>query len=419
MISKIKIDAEILIFFLVSSLIFITVGEYQTDYFRILVLKLLLILIIFFQINLIDEIKYNISQYKNISLILTLFIISITISYILAPYKISDFGYKFLRIRYLHTITDIFLLIFLYIYFYRRKINYKYISASILVPGIIFSIFMLINIVSHNEITNDNKQIIFFDGYRMIGMLLTFLISFYLGLINSGLFKLNKFRDILIISLFLTIIIFFWGRGSLISVFFSFLIILIFNFIVKKNNNHNLIIVIFCLPISYYLSNLFSNHEIIERILTRENVLKYEGIDFESARIAMWDYSIKLILENPFFGKGPGSYYISSFNDMMVGNLHKLLVHSQPHNIFFQFLLEWGFVGTILIFILFLRLFFLSIKNLIQKKLLVIVPFCLSLISLSIHSLVDGTFFHPTFTFYIVVCISILCSEIHKINQRL
>ena len=71
----------------------------------------------------------------------------------------------------------------------------------------------------------------------------------------------------------------------------------------------------------------------------RENVLKYEGIDFESARIAMWDYSIKLILENPFFGKGPGSYYISSFNDMMVGNLHKLLVHSQPHNIFFQFLL--------------------------------------------------------------------------------
>ena len=109
MISKIKIDAEILIFFLVSSLIFITVGEYQTDYFRILVLKLILILIIFFQINLIDEIKYNISQYKNISLILTLFIISITISYILAPYKISDFGYKFLRIRYLHTITDIFL----------------------------------------------------------------------------------------------------------------------------------------------------------------------------------------------------------------------------------------------------------------------------------------------------------------------
>lgn len=419
MISKIKINAEILIFFLVSSLIFITVGEYQTDYFRILVLKLLLILIIFFQINLIDEIKYNISQYKNISLILTLFIISITISYILAPYKISDFGYKFLRIRYLHTITDIFLLIFLYIYFYRRKINYKYISASILVPGIIFSIFMLINIVSNNEITNDNKQIIFFDGYRMIGMLLSFLISFYLGLINSGLFKLNKFRDILIISLFLTIIIFFWGRGSLISVFFSFLIILIFNFIVKKNNNHNLIIIIFCLPIAYYLSNLFSNHEIIERILTRENVLKYEGIDFESARIAMWDYSIKLILENPFFGKGPGSYYISSFNDMMVGNLHKLLVHSQPHNIFFQFLLEWGFVGTILIFILFLRLFFLSIKNLIQKKLLVIVPFCLSLISLSIHSLVDGTFFHPTFTFYIVVCISILCSEIHKINQRL
>ena len=419
MISKIKIDAEILIFFLVSSLIFITVGEYQTDYFRILVLKLLLILIIFFQINLIDEIKYNISQYKNISLILTLFIISITISYILAPYKISDFGYKFLRIRYLHTITDIFLLIFLYIYFYRRNINYKYISASILVPGIIFSIFMLINIVSHNEITNDNKQIIFFDGYRMIGMLLTFLISFYLGLINSGLFKLNKFRDILIISLFLTIIIFFWGRGSLISVFFSFLIILIFNFIVKKNNNHNLIIVIFCLPISYYLSNLFSNHEIIERILTRENVLKYEGIDFESARIAMWDYSIKLILENPFFGKGPGSYYISSFNDMMVGNLHKLLVHSQPHNIFFQFLLEWGFVGTILIFILFLKIIFLSIKNLIEKKLLVIIPFCLSLISLSIHSLVDGTFFHPTFTFYIVVCISILCSEIHKINQRL
>ena len=419
MISKIKVNVDILIFLLFSSVVFITVGEYQTDYFRILVLKLLLILIIFFQINLIDEIKYNISQYKNISLVLTLFIISLTISYILAPYKINDFAYKFLRIRYSHTLTDIFLFIFLYFYFCKKIINYKYLSASILIPGIIFTIFMIINILFYGEINNNNKQIIFFDGYRMVGMLFTFLISFYLGLINNGSIKLSKFRDILIISFFLTITIYFWGRGSLLSIFFTFLIILIFNFIVKRNNNHNFIIFISSLSISYFISQLLSKHEIIERILTRENVLKYEGIDFESARIAMWDYSIKLILENPFFGKGPGSYYISSFNDMMAGKLHILLVHSQPHNILFQFLLEWGFIGTILIFILFLRLFFLSIKNLIKKKLFVIIPFCLSLISLSIHSLVDGTFFHPTFTFYIVICLSVLCSEIHKINQRL
>ena len=64
-------------------------------------------------------------------------------------------------------------------------------------------------------------------------MLLTFLISFYLGLINNGSIKLSKFRDILIISFFLTITIYFWGRGSLISIFLTFVIILIFNFIIK------------------------------------------------------------------------------------------------------------------------------------------------------------------------------------------
>ena len=120
MISKINFKIDLLIFLLISSLIFITRGEYPNDYFRILLLKLFLILIVCFKIKLIDEIKYNIFEYKNTSIILTLFVISITISYILAPFKINDFAYNWLRIRYLHTITDIFLFIFC-IYIFTKK----------------------------------------------------------------------------------------------------------------------------------------------------------------------------------------------------------------------------------------------------------------------------------------------------------
>ena len=419
MISKINFKIDLLIFLLISSLIFITRGEYPSDYFRILLLKLFLILIVCFKIKLIDEIKYNIIEYKNTSIVLTLYIISITISYILAPFKINDFAYNWLRIRYLHTITDIFLFIFLYLYFYKKDINYKYLSASILIPGIIFSIFLLINAVINDKIQNTNEQIIFFDGYRSVGMLLTFLISFYFGKINNKIINKNSIKNIFVISLFLTLAIYFSGRASLISIFFTFLIIIIINFTTNRNNNHNFFIFIFSLPISYIISHLISKHEIITRIINRRNFQEHYGVDFENPRIAMWDYAINLILENPFFGKGPGSYFISSFNDMIAGKLSKFLVHAQPHNVIIQFLLEWGMIGTILILILFLKLFFLTIKILIKKKIFVIIPYGLGLLSLSIHSFVDGTFFHPTFTFYIIICISILCSEIHKINHRL
>ena len=258
---------EITIYFLISLAIFITIGENLIDYYRFFFLKTLIILIILTQINFIQETKAQIKINSIISIIILLFIISVSASYIISPY---DPSYLLMNVRYIHTITDIFLFIFLYLYFYKKDINYKYLSASILIPGIIFSIFLLINAVINDKIQNTNEQIIFFDGYRSVGMLLTFLVSFYFRKINNKIINKNSIKNIFVISLFLTLAIYFSGRASLISIFFTFLIIIIINFTTNRNNNHNFFIFIFSLPISYIISHLISKHEIITRIINRE-----------------------------------------------------------------------------------------------------------------------------------------------------
>ena len=137
------------------------------------------------------KLKNRIKKNRIISIILILFIISVTISFITSPSKIHQFAFQWLRIRYLDTITDIFLFIFLYLYFKDRNINYNNLIKSIIIPGLIFSIFIIYAFISNKGLSNTNKEIIFFDGTRMVGMLVTFLVTFYLGSLHS-IFKEKK-----------------------------------------------------------------------------------------------------------------------------------------------------------------------------------------------------------------------------------
>ena len=118
-------DFDNLLFLLISSVIFITVGNFIEDYKKIIFLKIIIIILISFKINIFEETKKVIKKDKIISIILILFIISVTISFISSPSKIHQFAFQWLRIRYLDTISDVFLFIFLYLYFKDRNINYK------------------------------------------------------------------------------------------------------------------------------------------------------------------------------------------------------------------------------------------------------------------------------------------------------
>ena len=403
-----------LLFLLISLVIFITAGNFIEDYIRLIFLKLIIIILIAFKINLLKETKTEINKNKKVCVILILFIISVTISLITSPSKINQFAFEWLRVRYVDTVTDFILFIFLYLYFKDRNINYNILIKSIAVPGILFSIFIIYQFISNEGLSNSNKEIIFFDGVRMVGMLFTFLITFYLGCLHSIL-KDKNIQNIFILSVFITLTILLMGRGTVVAILATYIFMCVTLFFNKKKFINEFIIFIISIGISILLAQIIfqlsSSNNFVYR--TKDEII----ITFD--RINLWKYGCIIFLENPFFGKGPGGFTITAQNDFYANRLFGLefgstFPHNHPHNFFIQFLVEWGIIGTLLILILLIKLGISSLKYFFKyKKNHLLIP-SLSIIGLTTHGLVDGALYHATFTFYFVLFLSILCSEISK-----
>ena len=413
-----------LLFLLISSVIFITVGDFIEDYKKVIYLKLIIIFIISFKINFFKETKIVINKNKIISIIIILFIISLTISFIISPSKIHQFAFEWLRVRYLDTISDIFLFIFLYMYFKDRYINYDNLIKSIILPGLVFSIFIIYTLILNKGLSDTNKEILFFDGRRMVGMLITFLITFYLGCLHSTL-KQKNLQNILILTTFMTLTILLMGRGTLVAILSTYLFMCIILFTNKINFKNEFLVFIFSILISVLISQiifyLVLDNQNIDFISSNEEI---DSFFYTTDRLDLWKYGSILFSENIFFGKGPGGFAISAYNDFYAQKSYgELLItdnftHNHPHNFIIQFLVEWGIIGTLLICILLIKLGISSLKYFFKYKKYELLISGLSIIGLTSHGLVDGALFHATFTFYFVLFLSILCSELSKNNFK-
>ena len=413
--SKLK-NFDNILFLLISSVIFITAGDFIEDYKKIIFLKLTIISIISFKINLFREIKTELKENEIVSFILILFVISITTSFIISPSKIHQFAFEWLRIRYLDTITDIFLFVFLYLYFKDRNINYNYLIKSVIIPGVVFSIFIIYTFILNKGLSNTNKEIIFFDGTRMVGMLVTVLVAFYLGCLHS-IYKEKNIQNTFILTIFITLAILLMGRGPIVSVLATYFFMCIILFINKIKFINEFIIFVFSICLSILLA------QIIFQILSSSNDFVYRTKDdllVTFDRINLWKYGFIVFLENPYFGKGPGGFAVAAYNDFYAnksyGNfiIDDSFTHNHPHNFILQFIIEWGVVGTLLIFILLTILSLNSLKYYFKLKKHHLLISGLSLTSLTFHGLIDGALYHATFTFYFVLFLSILCAEISR-----
>ena len=412
---------ESLLILLVSSSIFITTGNNILDYSKFIFLKIILIFLIHFKVNYLNEISILSKKNKVIIILLSSFILSVTISFLSSPYKIDVFGYDWLRIRYLNTITNFFLYISFFLYLNSIKIDLIKLIKFFIFPGIIYSIYLLIKIITSKEILNNADTFLFFDGLRMTGMLFTFYISIYLGYLAYYEKDKNTFKHILILTLFSIIIFSLKGKASIISILTAyFTVFLIF---IKNNEKIKLKSAIFLFSIIFAI---FISEGILS-IINEEGktIISYgrgsnNEIFYVKDRIELWIYAFKKFLDYPFFGLGPGSFFMSSYNELMGKNqifYYNGLGHTHPHNFLLQFLIEWGLVGTLILISLLYILFIKSIKNIVSKKnYLLLIP-GLNIVSMTIYGLFDGAYFHPTFTFLIVLSFSIISSELTKKNK--
>ena len=379
---------------------------------RILSLQIFFITMLLFKKNFIKSIIQSIHNNKVTATILTLFIISITISFILSPAKVEHWGYRFARHRYLEFIVYFFFFISVYDYFKNTNLNFKkYIKT------IIYSSLFMVSIIYTQGLFKNNTEVYnllsLYSEIRGPGLILTSFISCFLGFLTLKNENKINYGNVLILSFLLSLVYFFGGRGNLLSI----IIICLISLIYKKILNENTKILIQYILISFIAAYLFLQLILFVYSIVLDSPPQAQGYKMlrsgSSGRIDVWLAAIDQFKNNIFFGQGPNIFYILQANNMLriegIGN-ERIIVH--PHNFILQFFVEWGICGTLLILFLMSKNILIGSLNLLKKqnKYLLIPVF--NILGLTAHGITDSTYIHPVTVTYLLISNAMIAANV-------
>lgn len=257
----------------------------------------------------------------------------------------------------------------------------------------------------------------FSSNIRYLGYLVT--ASSMLCIIMLLQQEIERFKLSLWALLFvsnLTLLIWLGGRGSLVALAGSAFIYLSYFVVTAQLKASRLVILILLIIIAFYLAyfcTVFSwnGPQSFFRSVNSDTALASIDINkLSSNRIAIWTQTLAAISDNPWIGLGPEGY---RFHPDHVFGL-------QPHNVLLQLLVGYGLFATLImlyfysktVFIGIMQLFTRNNGSLLNNKIALMI-----LTSLSIHGLVDGTFYHSQPLFLsIIAFVSIMA--IHQSTVR-
>lgn len=383
--------------FLISCSTFASDIFYLNSFYGFIFFEFFLIIFLLYNCNSIALLKNFLQKYKLQSILFCFLNISFHLSYFLSPVTIELFGYEWLRVKYISTIINVFFFIALLFYFYSTKTNYKKLILAIIVPGIIYSLYLFIIIFTEDELTY--KNLYFFNNIRQVGMFMVVMASFFLGYLCLHEKNVEKKYSILILSIPLALIIFFGGRGSFFSIIIIFLSAIII-LIIKKQSISNLLTIFFLsLVLAVIINQLISTNSLV----SSSSLQRYDL----SGRYEIWEYAINKIIDRPFLGYGPNGFAIIAFNDVN----YVSSFYAQPHNFIIQFLFEYGIIGTTLFLLLVGLLAFHCKKKLFETRNNNLIFSGLPIIGLTAVGMVDGSYYHPAIVFYLCLAFSLITSE--------
>lgn len=310
--------------------------------------------------------------------------------------------------RYIQTITHVLFFIFIWDFFnrYRPPLTWLFytIAASSLYIAALFAIeFFSIPDFDGNTWMMDppGNPNIRHTGYQVEATLVFFLAYF----IKKYNLKLPDYINVVFLAILWGFIFWLGGRGSIVSISASAALIWLVLYI-KNLNSRVFLLISLCtifvgiilaesLSITYWngLSGIYQR-SIIEHSLNSLNELNAKRIDLW---VTTWD----TVKNSPTFGLGPQGYL----------SMPNRIMGVQPHNIFLQFMIEWGVFGSILFLSLLTRAFWAGVKTHILDNKSDINSFSLAagavITTLSIHSLIDGTYYHPQPSVYLAIAFAI------------
>ena len=128
-----------------------------------------------------------------------------------------------------------------------------------------------------------------------------------------------------------------------------------------------------------------------------------------SSRLAIWKDSLEKLKGNWLMGLGSQAYLL------LPDRLSRKTV--MPHNLFVQFLLEWGVVGTLLftalLATLYSRILRLSLLCAGGAGLWPVYSVVAIVVAMGVHGLTDGTFYHGKASFYLALAAG-LCFAVFR-----
>lgn len=121
------------------------------------------------------------------------------------------------------------------------------------------------------------------------------------------------------------------------------------------------------------------------------NITTTDKSDFSNyQRILMWQSSLNMFIEHPIFGVGVGNWheqYTTNYTPpIKTGDFY------HPHNVLLNMLSETGILGGISYLLLFLYLYYISIKNYIKEQDIISLAYISSLLAYTINCLTDSMF---------------------------
>jgi O-antigen ligase len=326
------------------------------------ILELNIILIIFFFLkDIIDEKKSFKLLLRNKSF-LPLFLLWIYLNFNVLNSSNIDSN----LIRGLFFFKNI-LLVFAFIYYLKLKsfrnkiINYWTVILLIVSFDIYFEFIFGKNILGFESPMKNERIMSFFKDELIVG---SFLATF-LFIIFGKFYDSNKTFLSFILFLVISIAIFLTGERS-ITLKLLVSIILIIVFVLKSPKLKILIMLLSCFLILFMLKNENLNYRYKNTFLEIQNNFQnkniYEGL-LHIKYLNQAFFSYEILKENYLFGVGTKNYFKAcinlkntSENERIKEKTFKCFVH--PHQTYYEFISEHGIIGTIIILLSIIMLFY-------------------------------------------------------------
>ncbi len=258
----------------------------------------------------------------------------------------------------------------------------------------------------------------FFKDEPIAGAFINGFIFIILGYLLNVL-KNKKYRNIIFL---ITILIFFSAvlitgeRSNTLKVLFGLILLVclidIFDF--KSKITFFIVLPILIMIVvnnSDYLKNRYIG-QIFSKIYTEKNLEYFEN----NIYIKLYKSGFEVFKNNPLTGVGNKNYRVETCSHKNKFKKNDYFCTTHPHQIYFEFLAEHGFVGIILLLYIFFKLIFKNLREIIGSQNYLQIGAFTFLISNFLPLLPSGAFFSDFNISLFVLNLSILYAVNEKTN---